>query len=448
MSTETITEKRENIIWIFGDQHRGQALSCSGSQNVCTPNIDRLAATGVQFNRALSGFPLCCPFRGSLLTSRYPHECVPGHEYQLPAGQPTIAHVFRDAGYETAYFGKWHLDGAHGAYETHIVDPERRGGFGSWVGYENNNSQWNCIVHEGEGKNAFQYRLPGYETDMLSDLFIDYLQGKNRNTKLPFFAVLSVQPPHDPHVAPADFMRRIKPSDVRLRSNVPEIKAIRERARRDLAGYYAQIENLDWNIGRILGALEEADLLFNTHILFFSDHGDLHGSHGHFRKTSPYEESVRIPFIISGERPNPYNREGRRSGQTEILLNHIDIAPTSLGLCGIQVPTWMRGTDFSSCRLAGRAASEVPDSVFLQSVIPTGHPDGIDRPWRGVVTDDGWKYVSFEDMPWMMFNLNNDPFEQANLVHYPKYGSECKRLNDRLGQWISDTNDRFRLPSF
>ena len=157
-----------NVIWIFGDQHRAQALGCMGDPNVHTPNIDRLAAEGLTFTHAVSGFPLCCPFRGSLLTGRYPHHCVPGHEYQMPPEQPTVATVFNEAGYRTSYFGKWHLDGFHesdGRAALHIVPPERRGGFDDWVGYENNNSQWDCWVHGGEGDDAFHYRLPGYETD-------------------------------------------------------------------------------------------------------------------------------------------------------------------------------------------------------------------------------------------------------------------------------------------
>ena len=79
------------MIWIFGDQHRAQALSCKNDVNVHTPNIDNMGVDGVNFTNALSGFPLCCPFRGSLLTGRYPHHCVPGHEYPLPDGQKTIA---------------------------------------------------------------------------------------------------------------------------------------------------------------------------------------------------------------------------------------------------------------------------------------------------------------------------------------------------------------------
>jgi hypothetical protein len=82
----------------------------------------------------------------------------------------------------------------------------------------------------------------------------------------------------------------------------------------------------------------------------------------------------------------------------------------------------------------------------MQAVIPTGHGESIDRPWRGVVTDDGWKYVVLEGQPWMLFNLSEDPFEQANHAFDKKYGAERNRLQDRLAQWISDTGDRFDLP--
>ena len=94
------------MIWVLTDQQRAMMLSCNGDPNVHTPNIDALADMGVNFTRAVSGYPLCCPFRGSMLTSRYPHECVPGHEYQMPPEMPTIADVFNENGYHTAYFGK------------------------------------------------------------------------------------------------------------------------------------------------------------------------------------------------------------------------------------------------------------------------------------------------------------------------------------------------------
>jgi arylsulfatase A-like enzyme len=436
---------KPNVIWLFADQHRAQALSCNGDPNVNTPNHDRIADGGMQFTGALSGFPLCCPFRGSLVTGRYPHHCVVGHEYPLPSGQPTIAQPFQQAGYHTAWFGKWHLSGWHerdGRAAFYITKPEQRGGFDTWVGYDNNNSQWDSWVHGGTGKDAFHYRLPGYETDELTNLLIGYLK-ERAGTGQPFFAALSVQPPHDPYVAPAEYMARKNPAQLEMRPNVPRIPAVEQVARREYAGYCAMIENWDWNIGRIQAALAALKLDFNTHLVIFSDHGDMHGSHGMFRKMNPYEESIRIPFIIGGEQPRYL---GRAVGRLPVLLNHVDIAPTTLGLCGIPKPAWMEGKDLSSFRLANRAKTEMPDSAYLQTVVPTGHPHSINKPYRGLVTREGWKYVCFEGSSWLLFNLNEDPYELVNLAHNERYRAERRKLIDRLKQWLSETGDKFAIP--
>jgi arylsulfatase A-like enzyme len=439
--------ERPNVIWIFGDQHRAQALGCAGDPNVNTPNLDAMAAQGVRFTQAVSGMPLCCPARGAFLTSRYPHECVPGHEYPLPAGQKTIADVFNAAGYSTGYFGKWHLAGfqeSEGRSATRIVPPEKRGGFQTWVGYDNNNSQYDSWVHGGVGKDAFQYRLPGYETDELTNLFIRHIKDQAKSDR-PFFAALSVQPPHDPYVAPPEFMERHTPGRIELRPNVPNVPSVVEPARRWLAGYYAQIENLDWNIGRIRKALDESGAAFRTHILYFSDHGDMQGSQGQFKKMTAYEESIRIPFILGGGQPQGY--EGWGVGQFGVPLNAVDIPATTLGLCGLARPDWMHGTDYSHYRVRrpGRQIAE-PDSAYLQSVIPTGHGDSVDKPWRGIVTKDGWKYVCFENMSWLMFHLAEDPYEQVNMAHNSKYKVERAKLIRRLKDWVGETKDKFPVP--
>lgn len=438
-----------NIIWIFGDQHRAQAASCMGDTNLSTPNIDALADQGRHFVCAISSMPLCCPFRGSLITGCYPHKSVPGHEYPLPAGMPTIVQPLKAAGYHTGYFGKWHLDGWHekdGRAAMHIVPPERRCGFDTWIGYENNNLQYDSWVHGGEGEQAFHYKLPEYETDALTNLFIQHLRERATaaagSGKQPFFAVLSVQPPHNPYVAPPDYMARHKPEDMRLRPNVPDVKRIIERTRPELAGYYAQIENLDWNIGRIRRALAETGLDKNTYIFFFSDHGDMHGSHGQFFKMTPYEEALRIPLIISsGTNVRPVKR-----GKDRAVISQVDLAPTTLGLAGLQKPDWMQGTDYTRHLFDGIEAHEDPDSAFIQSVIPSGHADSVDRPWRGIVTRDGWKYVCLTGVPWLMFNLNEDPYEQVNLAFNTKFNGPRKNLNTRLAAWIEKTGDKFQLP--
>ncbi len=440
-------KRRPNVIWIFGDQHRQQALGCYGDPNVHTPNIDRLASSGVMSTGGIGGFPLCCPYRGALLSGRYPHQSVPGHEHQLDPSLPTIAHPFNDAGYHTAYIGKWHVDGFHeqdGRAAFHTIASERRGGFKQWIGYENNNAQWDCWVHghDETGSEIPHYRLPGFETDELTNLTIDYIKDRSEQemagNEQPFFAVLSVQPPHNPYEAPAEWMARHTPGNIKLRPNVPDIPRITERARRELAGYYAMIENLDWNVGRIMQTLIEHDLYDDTHIIFFSDHGDCHGSQGQFLKTNPYEESMRVPMIFGGGR-----RYVHKCGQTNTLINHVDLGPTSLGLCGIDVPDWMQGNDYSHLRIHGKqAAADLPDSAYLQLVIPTGHGYSCGVPYRGVVTTDGWKYICMEHQPWLMFNLNEDPYEQANMAQNPAFASKRKELHDKTRAWADRTDDR------
>jgi arylsulfatase A-like enzyme len=442
--------EQPNVIWLFSDQHRAQAIGANGDPNVSTPNMDRMMVDGVTFTNAISGFPLCCPFRGSLLTGRYAHHCVPGHQYPLPKGQPTIASPFKDAGYHTAWFGKWHLGGfqeSKGRAAHYILPQEMRGGFDTWVGYENNNSQWDSWVHGGQGRDAFHYRLPGYETDELTNLFIRHLRERaeaNRGGKRkPFFAALSVQPPHDPYQAPEEYMARYRAGALELRPNVPASKAIQLQARRELRGYYAMVDNWDHNIGRIRKALDELGLAFETHIIHLSDHGDMLGSHGQFRKMNPHEESIRIPFTISGEQPR-YQQRG--VGFRDVFLNAPDIAPTTLGLCGIRKPEWMQGTDLSGFRRLDRPQPVRPDSAYLQTVIPTGHGDSVNKPYRGVVTADGWKYACFAGMSYVMYNLNDDPYEQVNVAHNNRYAAERKKLIARVRQWAADTGDRFEFP--
>ncbi len=445
MPDDDAPARRPNVIWVFGDQHRAQALSCAGDPNVNTPNIDRMAREGVHFARAVAGFPLCCPFRGSLITSRYPHQCVPGHEYPMPDGLPTIATAMNQAGYHTAYFGKWHLDGfeeRNGRAAMHITSPDRRGGFDEWTGYDNNNAQWDCWVHGGRDADAFHYRLGGYETDCLTDMVIQHVEARAETAPdQPFFAALSVQPPHDPYLAPAEFMDRHNPRDIQLRPNVANVDRIVEQARRELAGYYAQIENLDWNVGRLLETLFELGIAEDTYVIFFSDHGDMHGSHGQLRKTTPHEEAIRIPLVVW----RGCGQYGHRSGRSDVPVNHVDIAPTTMGLCGLDVPDWMQGTDCSAAWRRGPAEG-LPDSAAIQSIVPTGHGYSVDRPWRGVVTRDGWKYVCIEHQPWLLHNLNEDPYEQANLAFNTAFRADHRRLHRLLADWLQRTEDDFPLP--
>jgi len=466
--------KPQNVIWIFGDQHRRQMLSCMGDPNVRTPNIDNLAEYGINFTRAYSNFPLCCPARGTILTGRHAHACIPGHNYRMPDEQQTFAHILNQNDYHTAWFGKWHVDGPRvrqndGSEKNEkrprhpsapadepfrecfeYKPPEARGGFETWIGYENNNSPHNTWVHgHDENGDVDLHRLDGFETDALTDKLIAYLSRRagelQEDGGKPFFAGLSVQPPHDPYGAPEEFMSHYNPATLKMRGNVPPVDWVEERARREYSGACAMVENLDWNLGRIRKALRATGLETSTTILFFSDHGDMHGSHGQFHKTSPWEESVGVPCIIGGAL-DVQGQTIRKRYDYPVSL--VDLAPTTLGLCGIQPPEWMQGTDCSPFKTNSwqDPTPEEPNAVLLQNVIPTGHPDSCDRPWRGIVTRGGWKYICFENTDWLLFNLHEDPLEQVNLAHNTMFAEQRRELRDRLRKMIEKVGDTFPVP--
>jgi len=441
------SNKRPNVLWIFGDQHRGQALGIAGDPNVSTPNIDNLAREGLFFRNAYSNNPWCTPFRGSLLTGRYSHQCVWQTPQRMEPSYKTVADILNGEGYSTHYIGKWHLGGSN---EDHYIPPEERGRFDSWIGYENINNQYHCTVHGHDemGDEIKPLNLQRYETDGLTDLLIDRLRRERKKIDggyaKPFFAVLSVQPPHNPYVAPSCFTGRHNPSSIRLRPNVPPIERIEHEARVDLSGYYGQIENLDENVGRIRAALTELQLADDTIIVFFSDHGDMHCSHGMREKSSPWEESIRIPFIISGEVPFFEHR----SGFVDAPISGIDILPTTLGLCGVQVPEDIQGYDYSYYWRKDDTITteEEPDTVYLQHLVRKMHPGSIDREWRGIVTRDGWKYACMPGAPLCMYNLNEDPYELHNMIFQRRYLEQRTHLHQLLQDCINNTGDEFILP--
>mgnify|MGYP006424217187 CR=1 FL=1 len=373
------------------------------------------------------------------MTGRYSHHGVYRTPMSMKKEDRTVAHELGDAGYRTHYVGKWHLSGSN---QSHLIPKELRGGFDSFIGYENNNNQYHCFVHgHDENGEREKERLKGYETDALTDIFINRLKDEaNSDDDTPFFAALSVQPPHNPHLAPSDDMARHRPANIKLRPNVPPVARIEEDARTRMAGYCAQIENLDANLGKIISALEDSDLLNNTYIFFFADHGDCLGSHGYFHKSSPWEESIRIPFVIGGGLPHI----GFASGSHSQQISAVDIAPTTLGLAGVETPEVMQGFDYSPMRL-GKDLHEAPDSVYCQQIVRKRQPDGIDREWRTVSMNDGWKYSCIPGAPLSMFNLNEDPYEMNNLIFNAKFWRERQRLHERLEKWVQDTGDSFEL---
>ena len=233
-----------------------------------------------------------------------------------------------------------------------------------------------------------------------------------------------------------------------MRPNVPYNKNDRNKYKLELARYYSMIENLDENIGRIMNKLCLLGLDTKTQIMFFSDHGDMMGSHGLAGKVVPYEEAIRIPFIIGSATGSYF---GFKTGRTDALISEYDIAATTLGLCGLEKPHWLHGYDYSYYRYIkggdglsqNEKRQDEPESMIIKAIVPR---EGCDKAWRGIVTRGGWKYVCYEGSQWMLYNLKEDPYEQVNLVNNFEYKLKRIELLNLLKQWLDKNDDPFILP--
>ena len=444
-----------NIVFVFADQLRYGALGCSGNAVVRTPNFDRLARDGVVFDQAFSSCPICSPYRGQILTGRYAHaNGVVCNEYALFEGQRTIAHALRDAGYWTGYVGKWHL--GHGPFTE-----EERHGFDDLLAYNCDHNYYDITYRHNE---SAPQRMEGYAPDVETELALGLLRRRvSRDPDRPFCLFLSWGPPHwdfkrregrDYSQYPEEF-RVYDPRDVPVPPNVP--MQFRDFAAREIADYYGMVTSLDACMGRLLEALDSLGVAENTILCFSSDHGDHLSAHGYGKpmdgwmhptmtasKATPHEESVHIPFILR----YPCRVSGRRRSET--ILNSVDVLPTLLGLCGIAPPRDVQGRDLSYAALGTNGAE--PDSAFLQILGP-GWPNrakwvGL---WRGVRTRE-YTYARWHDRGRrrVLYDLRKAPHEMRNLVQDPAYAAVADGLEQRLQQWLRDTEDPFdtgeRLP--
>jgi len=442
--------ERPNVLWLFADQLRYHALSCSGDPNVRTPNIDRLAAEGVRCTHTYSDYPVCVPFRAGLMTGQHATTCgVPLHGDILHYDRRTIAHALREAGYRTSYVGKWHLAGEHGinrvseagwAGEDYWVHPDLRGGFEDWFGFNLSNNFYRTFYCHGDQVQPFEVK--GYQTDGLTDVSLRYLSQYEPDR--PWFHVLSVEAPHGGaggqpkwpgHPAPRQYEGMFDPADIVLRDNVPEEMA--ERARLTLCGYYAMIANLDDNVGRILDWLDESGQAENTLVVFFSDHGDMMGSQGRMNKEVPYDESIRIPLIARMPSVLPAGKvyDGPVSG--------IDLYPTCAGLCGVRADPGVQGLNLSGA-LDGTGGPDRTEA-YIQWVGKTHFGFG-DHPYRGIRTPRHTYVVGRDQEFCLLFDNEADPFQMENLFGRPEANGLQQSLHQRLMRTILNAGEP--LPEF
>jgi len=418
-----------NVVFLLTDQWRLQALGYAGNTQVQTPNIDRLASESVSFKHAISGYSVCCPWRASFLTGQYPltHGVIVN---DVPiSGEPVgLGDAFKSAGYKTGYIGKWHVDGrGRDAY----IPPERRLGFDYFKALECTHD-YNQSAYYDNNDESMRF-WDGYDVFAQTADAQRYIQAQS--SEAPFMLVLSWGPPHNPYeTAPKEYRDMYDPRNIELRPNVPPEMA--EEARESLAGYYAHCSAIDKSVGDIMDTLDELGISKNTVLIFASDHGDMLGSQGTVRKQKPWEESIRVPFLL--RYPAKYGRESR---EVEAFLNAHDIMPTLLGVCDLAIPDSVEGRDVS-------AALDDDPTASPGALLACFHPFGeYSRPvggreYRGIRTAR-YTYCRTLDGPWLLYDNDSDPFQLVNLVDQPHYADMQAELEALLQRELDAIGDEF-----
>ena len=423
--------KKPNVIFAFGDQWRRQATGYAGDPNVKTPHLDALAEESINFTYAIAGCPVCSPYRASLLTGQYPltHGVFVNDVCLQPNGT-SIAEAFCAAGYDTAYIGKWHVDG-HG--RSSYIPSERRQGFDYWKVLECTHDYNHSPYYTGNSGEKLYWK--GYDAIAQTHDAETYIRSRSKDK--PFLLMLSWGPPHNPYdTAPEEWRKLYSPDAITLRANVPDDLA--PQAQEWLAGYYAHCSALDACMGRLLATLEKCGFSDDTILVFTSDHGDMLGSHGHCRKQRPWDESIRVPFLLR----YPHLR-GWQPRETDALIDAPDIMPTILGLCGIPIPDSVEGLDFS-LHVAG---DDDPSdgAALLMCPHPFGewthlHHGG--KAYRGLRTKRH-TYVCDRGGPWLLYDNDADPYQMQNLAHNPEVTAIRDKLDEALRKRLEQHGDEF-----
>ncbi|MDE2778020.1 MAG: sulfatase-like hydrolase/transferase [Chloroflexota bacterium] len=451
--------KRPNILLVYTDQQRWDALGVNGNGEIISPNLDALAARGTNFSRHFVQNPVCMPSRVSMLSSQYPstlritHMGVP-----VPQDLMTLPRLLKQYGYRTANIGKLHFlphanrdhRQPHPSYGFDVLEVADEPGvyedaYRAWVrrqapdqmdaisaGLPPNTSVWqramgidDGIKHRGEpqGRHDFKRAIPFAADDHLTySAFVgarttEFIEAAGAE---PFFCIASFYSPHAPWIAPQTYLDMYDANGLSLPEYPAEIDRRRpadpnalcsdEQLRSAKQGYYAMISEVDYYVGRILDALDKTGKREETIIVFTSDHGEWLGDHLRFGKGYPADDAVsRVPLIISA----PGAPEAR---QYDGIVEAVDIVPTLLELAAIQTPPFMQGESLANL-------------IMGQDV----------RRKRAALTEGtGWKslriprfrYLIHADGRESLWDLALDPGAYHDLAEEPGYEGEltaCRR---------------------
>lgn len=427
--------RRPNVLLVYPDQLRYDCLSFTGNPTVRTPAIDALAAGGVSFSAAYCSFPLCCPFRASLMTGLYAHEHgMATNHYPVRLGQTFLPELMGQAGYRTGWFGKWHLNGGD---KFDFVPPEYRLGFETFVGYSRGHDYLHGIYYRDDDRQP--YKSDTYEPEYQSDHVIEFMADSVAK-KQPFMAMICYGLPHSPvESAPDRYKNMYKPSEVTLPDTVPPALVEQEKAYR--AMYYGLVTCVDDQIARLTRWLLDSGLEEDTLVIFVSDHGDMNGEYGLHYKSSYYEASMHVPCIMR------YPATIKAGTTVDQLIDpSIDLMPTILDVCSVAVPAHVRGRSLKQAMTAGHDAS-LPAHVLYQlprvseqacAVLDVQECKRYAE--RGLRTKQ-YLYVEKCKVPFALFDLKADPHEKYNCVNNVDYVDVVESLRCRLHEVMEAVGD-------
>ena len=474
---------KPNILLFISDQQRRDTLGFRGETACSTPNMDRMAHEGVSFDHAITTAPLCTPARASMFTGLYPHqtgmalnpEGMAGREADHDSNRkprlqaPVLMQYLREAGYRCYYSGKWHLD-----YQTLQESTDEIAGFADGpprVGAQY--SAWckqrgipDGILHHPIPGNPYRSKrypnmtIPktgmhplrkGQDFDAwIVDHALRLLEARDR--QYPFFLVCSVAGPHPPLVVPKEYYDMYDPSAIPEPANFSpgsgEPGFLRDSYfrllrndwgtswnawQKSVAVYWAYVTYVDELYGKVLNWLEREELLDGTLVIMTSDHGEMMGQHGLWQKMCPYEEAVRVPFLM--RLPGII-----RANQRCIApVSHIDIAPTILSAAEVSPPAATLGVNLLELT-DDPVPSLIHRDVFSQYILHEDWEWHRVRDWR-LVVHGTWKFVFHDGGAEELYNVEEDPREMENQAGAPLLQPLVKELREALLDWMVHTGD-------
>lgn len=450
--------KRPNILLIYTDQHRWDAMGVNGNPDVLTPNMDRLANEGVNFDHYFVQNPVCMPSRVSFLTGQYPsttgitHMGVP-----VPEDFVTLPKMLRNSGYHSANIGKLHFlphanrnhSEVHPDYGfDHLEISDEPGpyedAYRAWVrkvapdqldhlsvGLPPAAEQWyrmmrvdDTVHHPEERFPKRPIAFPGKDefthTAWVAGRSIQYMKERAQSGS-PFMCIAGIYSPHSPWVAPKRFLDLYDLEKLTLPSFPPEMDEKRKPDHYDDAelrlaqqGYYGMVSEVDHHVGRMLDTLDELGLADDTVVIFTSDHGEWLGEHLKYGKGYPGHDCVsRVPMLMRV----PGIEGGKRVSH---LVEGVDIVPTLLELCGAPVPPHLQGTSLASL-IAGED-EPVKDIALMEF-----------NGWKMIRSQD-YRYIAHDDGREFLYDLNAEWGEYRDVAGDAGYADALTRHRQLLIQ--------------